>query len=77
MSAIDRLTRHQHEGLVLDADETRALIAHIAELQKQRDELLGALKFARDELYGLPHSLGYSFTHIPQIDAAITNATGA
>lgn len=30
-----------------------------------------ALKLARKEFDGLPHSLGYEFTHIPKIDAAI------
>lgn len=36
--------------------------------------LLSALIKARDELAGIPQSLGYSFTHLPEIDAAIANA---
>ena len=39
-------------------------------------ELLEALILCREELNGLPHSLGYEFTHIPQIDAAIAKARG-
>jgi hypothetical protein len=35
------------------------------------DEMAVALRLARDELAGLPHSLGYSFTHLPAIDAAL------
>lgn len=39
--------------------------------------LLEALTLARAELAGLPRSLGYDFTHLPKIDAAIAAATGA
>jgi hypothetical protein len=39
-------------------------------------ELLDALRLARQELAGLPRSLGYYFTHIPKIDAAIAKASG-
>ena len=39
-------------------------------------ELLEALELARSELAGLPHSLGYEFTHISQIDAVIAKARG-
>jgi cytosine/adenosine deaminase-related metal-dependent hydrolase len=35
-----------------------------------------ALKLARSELNGLPHSLGYEFTHIPKIDAALARYEG-
>jgi len=41
------------------------------------DDLLAALKSARDELMGLPRSLGYEFTHLPSIEAAIAKAEGA
>jgi hypothetical protein len=34
-------------------------------------ELVEALRVARAEFDGLPHSLGYAFTHIPKIDAAL------
>ena len=39
-------------------------------------ELLEALKQARAELAGLPHSLGYEFTHLPKIDAVIARYCG-
>ena len=38
-------------------------------------ELLEALIKCRDELAGLPHSLGYDFTHLPALDALIRKAT--
>lgn len=41
------------------------------------DDLLAALKSARDELMGLPRSLAYEFTHLPSIEAAIAKAEGA
>ena len=41
------------------------------------DDLLAALKSARDELMGLPNSLAYEFTHLPSIEAAIAKAEGA
>lgn len=34
-------------------------------------QLERALRKAKAELLGLPHSLGYEFTHIPEIDAAL------
>lgn len=40
-------------------------------------ELIQALMLARSELYSLPHSLGYSFTHLPRIDAALARVEGA
>lgn len=51
----------------LSLDEARAAVA----------ELIEALIFARSELSGLPHSLGYSFTHLPKIDAALARVKGA
>lgn len=38
--------------------------------------LIEALILARSELSGLPHSLGYSFTHLPKIDAALARVKG-
>lgn len=49
---------------------------HDARLIAAAPELLEALILARNELAGLPHSLGYDFTHLPKIDAAIEKATG-
>lgn len=37
-------------------------------------EVLAALIKARAELCGLPHSLGYDFTHLPEIDAILAKA---
>ena len=34
-------------------------------------KLEGLLRLMRDDFAGLPHSLGYEFTHLPKIDAAI------
>lgn len=36
-------------------------------------ELVDALRLAREEIDGLPHSLGYEFTHIPKMDKALAN----
>jgi hypothetical protein len=34
-------------------------------------ELLSAVMKLRDEFKGLPHSLGYDFTHLPEVDALL------
>ena len=39
-------------------------------------EVIEALSLARQELSGLPHSLGYSFTHLPKIDSALAKVRG-
>jgi hypothetical protein len=36
--------------------------------QAQRDKAVEMLRFMRDEYASLPHSLGYTFTHLPKID---------
>ena len=36
--------------------------------QAQRDKAVEMLRFMREEYANLPHSLGYSFTHLPKID---------
>jgi hypothetical protein len=36
--------------------------------QAQRDKAIAILKLMREEYRKLPHSLGYSFTHLPKID---------
>lgn len=45
-----------------------------ARLMAAAPVLLAALQKARAELAGLPHSLGYEFTHLPEIDAALASA---
>jgi hypothetical protein len=39
------------------------------------EQMRDALQNARDEFGGLPRSLGYSFTHLPAINAALAEAT--
>lgn len=53
-----RDARHAAAELALQADAAR-------------EELLALLRKARNEFKGLPHSLGYEFTHLPEIDAAL------
>ena len=43
----------------------------IKRLRKANDALAAALRMMRDEYARLPHSLGYSFTHLPKIDEAL------
>jgi len=37
------------------------------------EALARAAVLLRDEFAGLPHSLGYEFTHLPKIDAALSH----
>jgi len=37
------------------------------------EALARAAVLLRDEFAGLPHSLGYEFTHLPKIDAALAH----
>lgn len=39
-------------------------------------DLLALLKKARNEFAGLPRSLGYDYTRLPEVDAAIAKAEG-
>lgn len=52
-----------------DARHAAAEIAQQADAKVEK--LRAALELARDEIAGLPHSLGYAFTHLPAIDAAL------
>lgn len=59
--------------------KTNALLNAAREIDQLRDkfaDLIEALTLARSELSGLPHSLGYSFTHLPKIDAALARVKG-
>lgn len=40
-------------------------------LRSENAELRAALEMMRDEYMKLPHSLGYSFTHLPKVDAIL------
>lgn len=54
--------------------ETGLMADQIAREHNAHDDLVAALKQCRDEMAGLPHSLGYAFTHLPKIDAALAKA---
>lgn len=47
-----------------------------ARLMAAAPELLEALQKAVIEMEGLPHSLGYEFTHLKEMRAIIAKATG-
>ncbi len=66
----------QHEacGRFIADDEPPS--AERQRLNESAPDLLEALILAREEFAGLPHSLGYDFTHLPKIDAMIAKATG-
>ena len=77
MSALDRLTRNANTGLVLDAEEVREVLAHIAWLKTQRDELLSAAKnpaLRYTTAAATPRRARNKA--LRELDAAITNATG-
>lgn len=52
------------EGNLLPVQGARELI----------EDLIARLVKARDDFAGLPHSLGYEFTHLPEMDSAIRRA---
>ena len=57
---------------VADADHFFSMsgqyLARANEAEAQRDKAVEMLRFMRDEYASLPHSLGYTFTHLPKID---------
>lgn len=59
------------------AAKIEALQMEIEALRAEVEKLRAALKLARDEIAGLPHSLGYAFTHLPAIDAALAQQPAA
>lgn len=74
--------RHHHtlrlcaDVQILDESMSRDLraVANLIEDQDPADdvkELYDCLKKMRDEYSQLPHSLGYSFTHLPEIDRTL------
>ena len=46
-----------------------------SQTESARENALWYINSMRDH-DGLPHSLGYAFTHLPKIDAAIAKAEG-
>lgn len=47
-----------------------------ARLIAKAPDMLDMLIQCRKEFAGLPHSLGYDFTHLPKLDALIAEAAG-
>lgn len=69
MSDIALQMADELDGLCSQYDSEIA--AELRRLHELNAELVEALRVARAEFDGLPHSLGYAFTHIPKIDAAL------
>jgi chromosome segregation ATPase len=55
----------------MGSEREAKLIAELERVTAERDELRLLLSKARDEFKGLPRSLGYEFTHLPEIDATL------
>jgi hypothetical protein len=53
---VEQIVRYQKAAVTIELD---------------RDELLVALRDMRDEFAGLPHSLGYEYTHMPKVKELI------
>ena len=64
------IERFDRKGFLTES-EFNVLRDELATTKRQRDAAVEALKMARQELDGLPHSLGYEFTHLPKIDAVL------
>ena len=67
---VERWKSRYDDAMQARADEQKRADA----AERRVGELEAALRMARDELGGLPHSLGYEFTHLPKIDKALTGA---
>ena len=46
-------------------------------IENENRRLRRLLEKARDEFAGLPHSLGYEFTHLPEIEAELNKTPSA
>lgn len=57
-----------YDTMNVEREEAAEALEQLAAALAAKDE---ALALARKEFEGLPHSLGYEFTHVPKIDAAI------
>lgn len=63
-----RMANIKATGSLAVLNEGVEALEQLAAALAAKDE---ALALARKEFEGLPHSLGYEFTHVPKIDAAI------
>lgn len=67
-------------GLIISVDTPFCLgavallddAAYIAHACNAYPELVEAVKWLREEYAKLPHSLGYTFTHLPKVDALLS-----
>lgn len=76
LATTDRKTEIQSSGLsehvtLLPASQPNSQMQRALEMARE------ALGLARDFGCGLPHSLGYEFTHLPKIEAALASLTPA
>ena len=70
---LEAIARYELEepGDYTSAASVRAVAAALAALKAQNEELEKALAGLVAEMAGLPHSLGYEFTHLPAARAAL------
>jgi hypothetical protein len=56
------------------ADAVDPLVIRLHDATARLEAANALLRKCRDEFAGLPHSLGYDFTHLPEIDAYFHNS---
>ena len=54
------------------ADSVDPLVIRLGEVTTRLEAANALLRKCRDEFARLPHSLGYDFTHLPEIDAHLS-----
>lgn len=64
------------DALIASGKAHYMAVALCRKIERERDAAVEALKMAREELAGLPHSLGYEFTHLPKIDTVLAEIEG-
>lgn len=71
-----KIARHYRveNGAVNIADEASS---NVEDAKSMVNELIELLILSRSELSGLPHSPGYSFTHLAKIDSLLLRVRGA
>ena len=77
MKALELADKLDAQATWVPSDPAGVMYKSATELRRLAEvnaELVKALEKARQELDGLPRSLGYDFTHIPVIDAALAKA---